>query len=138
MLPGVDIQDGRLLQPSYPAVAIDAMILQAALDQRLGPNGEVWFAYTELSGQRFGHLLVADLKDAWTVKPSDLGYPEGSEFWLFEANKTDELIYFSERSPLNLVVCCVLVARLAIFIILFSCGRHADYMTSACGLLCPF
>ena len=108
------------------------MILEAALGQGLGPNGEVWFASTELSGQKFGHLLVADLKYDWAVKPGDLGYPEGSEFWVFEANKTDELKYFSESSPLNLVVRNSLIIAL-LFLILYSC-RHVGCMISTCGL----
>lgn len=92
------------MQPSRPAAAIDAMFLQAALGGASGPDGEVWLATTEQSGLRYGHLFVADLKHDWVVKPSHLGYSSASEFWVFEANKTNTLIYFSEDSPLKLTV----------------------------------
>lgn len=93
-----------MLHPSRPAVSIDAMLLEAAIGGGVGPKGEVWFASTDLSGLKYGHLLAADLKSDWTVRPSDLGYPKGSEFWVFESNKTDTVVFFSEDSPLTLQV----------------------------------
>lgn len=99
-------QDGRLLQPTTPAVSIDAVILQAALGGNTGPVGEVWLANTEQSGLQYGHLFVADLKHDWIVTPSHLGYLLASEFWIFESNfsVSDSVIYFSEQSPLKLSV----------------------------------
>lgn len=106
------------MQPSRPAASIDAMFLHAAIGGTSGPDGEVWFASTDHSGQRYGHLFVADLKQDWVVTPLHLGYPEGAEFWVFEANATEKVRRFSESIPLRLSVC------LKFLIFRFTFGRN--------------
>jgi hypothetical protein len=92
------------LQPSVPAAAIDLMMVEASLGSGVGPRGEVWMAYTLQSGHRYGHLFVADLKAAWTARPSQLGFDKSAEFWTFESNDPKNIVHFSESSPLILKV----------------------------------
>ena len=88
-------------------MALDAVTVQAALGSggpsTVGPQGEVWATYSEVSGVRYAYLFVADLAEDWIVYPRHLGYENG-EFWGYESNSTDKLFYFSNDEPLLLKV----------------------------------
>jgi hypothetical protein len=69
------MEDGTLLQPDQPARSIDAQIERIALgDGSEGPEGEVWATTTTVDSRYiFAHALVIDLKNSYTLTPSDLG-----------------------------------------------------------------
>eukprot|EP00041_Stephanoeca_diplocostata_P005931 m.71454 g.71454 ORF g.71454 m.71454 type:complete len:825 (-) comp16082_c0_seq11:633-3107(-) len=67
------MDDGTLLQPDFPATAIDREIKQIALGEG-GPLGEVWSTSTTVSGWVFGHVLAADLQQEYVVSTVDLSF----------------------------------------------------------------
>lgn len=127
------MQNGRLLQPSFPATPIDASFKQAVFAGQ-GPDGEVWFAPSVIGLERnesehegqgtamqlFGELLVAELRTPWSIVPSDLGcYDEGElnrlghrlcynrhDFYVREANSSfADALRWSNSAPLELQAC---------------------------------
>ncbi|XP_078674668.1 uncharacterized protein LOC144912809 [Branchiostoma floridae x Branchiostoma belcheri] len=84
MVKGADVKlimrscnaEGLLLKPSRPATAIDLQIAQKALQLDLGPKGEVWTTYSDISGLRFGIILAADLQEDWNINAVTAGFGE--------------------------------------------------------------
>lgn len=97
------MKNGRTLQPSLPATPIDAYFIQKAFNDGSGPDGEVYFAPSFITGYIrndtlvdkykkgnicvhdectlvpvYGSLLVAELASDWSIVPRDLGcYKDG-------------------------------------------------------------
>ena len=53
----VSAEDGRILKPTKPMRAINAMFIQAAFGAG-GPNGSVWTTHTKVSEKRMGLFVV--------------------------------------------------------------------------------
>ncbi|KAI8505567.1 hypothetical protein Bbelb_167560 [Branchiostoma belcheri] len=49
---------------------------QKALQLDLGPKGEVWTTYSDISGLRFGIILAADLQEDWNINAVTAGFGE--------------------------------------------------------------
>lgn len=107
--------DGMLLQPSSPATPIDISMLQKTFGGLHGPDGEVWFAPSIVSGEsrRFGYLFAADVsQDFQQLLPSHLGYTDKyASFYAFEVTKYEKsvglptVIPFSSSQPLHIRKC---------------------------------
>lgn len=94
-----------MLNPTHSAKAIDISLqMKMFHDSELGPNGEVWIAFSDVSDRRFGYLLVADLQEDFQVIPSDLHLSDEEVYWAYEANTTSAVARFSKHSPLLLKV----------------------------------
>ncbi len=106
--------DGRLLQPSAPATLIDAVFVESALQNGIGPRGDVWFApsligHSHDSSLPFGSIFVANLADSWEIRPSHLhGSAKKFDYFVSESNTTMNVQKFSESRPLTLKVSFVL------------------------------
>ncbi|CAH1778788.1 unnamed protein product [Owenia fusiformis] len=87
--------DGLILKPSRPAIAINDQILMNAWGN---PIGEVWSTYSDIAGWRFGIILAAEMLQDYTIGPMAAGF--GDDFpksKIFGSTKTME---FSETSKL--------------------------------------
>lgn len=60
--------DGLLLKPSRPATAIDSQIIQGAFGGNIGPKGEVWTTFSDISGFTFGVVLAMKLSQPYTLR----------------------------------------------------------------------
>lgn len=67
--------DGLLLKPSKPATAIDTQLLQVAFGGDIGPVGEVWSTYSDISGIKFGIIFCPIIKTDYHLHPSEIGIP---------------------------------------------------------------
>lgn len=93
------------MHPSSPAMALDAVTIQASIGSSsdpVGPTGEVWAARSVVAKLEYVYLLVADLVTDWPVYPAHLGL--SGEFWVYEANNTSHVSIFSDETPLMLKV----------------------------------
>lgn len=75
-----------------------------------GPSGEVWFASTEIGSTLTGFVFVADLKESWSIRPSDVfkGKRQDKaslEYVIRESNTTTSVSKWSESEPLTLQAC---------------------------------
>ncbi|XP_055899050.1 uncharacterized protein LOC106071759 isoform X1 [Biomphalaria glabrata] len=96
--------EGRILQPSKPAKAIDDQIKRSAFPTYAGPDGEVYSTYSNISGYIFGIVVAADLKNSYNLTPSS-GWTFGQmpESVIYSGDDPTDLPRpFSEASPLRL------------------------------------
>ncbi|ESO98847.1 hypothetical protein LOTGIDRAFT_158797 [Lottia gigantea] len=66
--------DGMLLQPSKPAKAIDAQILQLAFGGDVGPQGDIWTTFSNIAGFYFGIILGTDMTADYNLTPSKASF----------------------------------------------------------------
>ena len=64
--------DGKLLQPSKPATAVDSLFLRRAFSNE-SVLEEVWATYSNVSGFVWAHVFVADVMNPWVIPASDIG-----------------------------------------------------------------
>nr|XP_022327168.1 uncharacterized protein LOC111126669 isoform X3 [Crassostrea virginica] len=101
--------NGRLMKPSFPAVAIDRQIVKAAIPSSNGPEGEIWTTLTSIISDRkrdFGILMAANLSSPYTVRFSDTGFPERLNPSLtFPFGSPEKWQQFDDDNPLVLTNC---------------------------------
>lgn len=104
--------DGRLLKASRPAKSIDATFAFRAFG-RDGPDGEVVASHSDIGDFRFYHILAANLKTPYSIKPSGLS-PDASAsgslvFKHMPGNATAPASViskpFSDADPVSLAAC---------------------------------
>jgi len=105
-------QDGTILKPSKPAMAVDAQILQAVFGGDLGPEGEVWSTYSEVGGHRFGVIFATDMKKPYNITPAiaDFSSSENGEMYTYsyQAHPSESPpTKFSNEYPLLLDNCTI-------------------------------
>ncbi|KAL3880433.1 hypothetical protein ACJMK2_032671 [Sinanodonta woodiana] len=98
-------QDGLILKPSRPATAIDKQLHRLAFDDGVGPAGEIWTTYTEISGYYFGIILAADLSEMYPLTPQDAGFQFGTPKVFNYDDGHSEAMNFSDQYPLKLQDC---------------------------------
>lgn len=101
------MKDGKLLQPSTPALRIDSSIRQAVFGGNIGPEGEVWFASTTLERNKFGFIFVADLFTDYDLSLGELSeniIDSNSVYWAREVN-SGRIVEFSTDLNLSLESC---------------------------------
>jgi hypothetical protein len=111
------MSNGRLLHPSVPATLIDAAFAEAALQSGVGPDGDIWFAPSVLSSQRYGSLFVAELKKDWSIVPSQVGLTKSGQVYYLRENAMTEntVVRWSENEPLTLKVRKLFLIPLPLF-----------------------
>ncbi|KAL5016032.1 hypothetical protein ScPMuIL_005621 [Solemya velum] len=101
-------QDGLILKPSRPAVAIDKQILRTVFDPTQNSTGEIWSTYTIVSGYPFGIVFVADQENGVSLSRSDIGFtfqPMVAFSTMIDRNENIEVLNFTETTPLVLSKC---------------------------------
>ncbi|XP_059175577.1 uncharacterized protein LOC131955455 [Physella acuta] len=96
--------DGKILQPSVPATAIDDQMIKRAFLSYPGPVGEVYTTYSNISGLIFGIVLAAEMSNEYSLKPSN-GWTFGQlpKSVVYSGTDSSKLpAMFSDNSPLEL------------------------------------
>ena len=111
------------VQPSRPAAAIDAALLEDAFGDTGGPksvkphDAPIWATHTAVGGHKWGHVLVAGLADSFALLPRhlpldlDLGTPtEPAEYVVWrtfpgssQPTPSDAVHDFSAAAPLKTI-----------------------------------
>jgi len=117
------MDDGTLLTPDRPALALDSTLLRRALfgvgesqaraAQDAGPNGEVWSTASTVGGAVYRHVLVPLLREAYALRPSELAandglaQPANGQLIFDNAFRYAEVpvATFSDDEPLKMVAC---------------------------------
>jgi len=98
------MDDGKLLQPSMPAMSIDSTYVYRAFASG-GPNGQVWDAVTDLDGFLFHYVLVINLNATYSLTVDQLNGPTIPNSVTFEARNPSALALFDASHPLSLAAC---------------------------------
>ncbi|XP_012945349.1 uncharacterized protein LOC106013638 [Aplysia californica] len=61
--------EGRILQPSKPATAIDDQIIKGTFPSYPGPQGQVWTSYSKISNNVFGIVLATEMENQYSLTP---------------------------------------------------------------------
>ncbi len=97
---------------------IDAQFLQSTFGSKspqtgdaLGPQGEVWAAFSVVSGYDTAYIFAANLAEAWSIAPVDIFKGAGSSdqasmnYIVSEANSTETVAKWNSDEPLVLQAC---------------------------------
>lgn len=98
------MKDGRLLQPSRPATAIDATFLKRS-GLGNGPDGELQSTYSLVSGGLYSTVLGAVLNSDYTLPIADLGYGPSDTVVVIEANTTSTYSLIHAGGALTVKAC---------------------------------
>ncbi|KAL5016026.1 hypothetical protein ScPMuIL_005615 [Solemya velum] len=101
-------QDGLILKPSRPAVAIDKQIMQAAFNPTQNSTGEIWSTYTIVSGYPFGLVFAADQESEISLNRSEIGFtfqPMVIFSTMIDRSEKIEVLNFTQTTPLVLSKC---------------------------------
>mmetsp|Transcript_14835 Transcript_14835/g.43962 ORF Transcript_14835/g.43962 Transcript_14835/m.43962 type:complete len:865 (-) Transcript_14835:64-2658(-) len=94
---------GRLLRPSKPATAIDAKFVDSAFGGAL--NGEVWSTFTNVSGSRYGYVLVPKLSSHYSMTAEQAGFASSDTLVAVHQNDVDHPVVVDSTHNLELSPC---------------------------------
>lgn len=85
-------EDGRLLHPSFPVVALDSEITARVNDGWPGPKGEIYATHTQIGSWVWAHVFAASTNGTYSVSRSEVAAVIGARIALRNGGYTAQAV----------------------------------------------